>query len=167
MIFTGLLPQKCENCPRKELKLPHLRRKTSDFLDINLRTFWAKPRHFTPKKSDVCRIPGGKCRKMPLFLILRYFGPNLVVVASDGLLGALWRLFPALLARSEMGGRKIAHSVVIGSSEAFFRVVFVSSREEGDGRLAWTAQQKGTAEPCGRFCRACRWGEELGSVRVR
>ena len=57
---------------------------------------------------------------MPLFLILRYFGPNLVVLASDGLLGALWRLFPALLARSEMGGCKIAHSVVIGSSEAFF-----------------------------------------------
>ena len=103
---------------------------------------------------------------MPLFLILRYFGPNLVVVASDGLLGALWRLFSAFLTPSGNVGCKIAHSFVSRPSDDLYCLP-VGSMEEDDGanlsgqhsKKARQNRVEGSAVPVG--------GEELGSVRVR
>lgn len=81
---------------QKRQKTALFRQKTPDIFEINIRTFEAKHRNFAPKKSDVSAFPARKRREntqngasKPIGPILRYFGPTMGVVASDGLLGPI------------------------------------------------------------------------------
>ena len=91
--FIGFHGKKLKKCGGKFIKCRVLWPKTSDFLGTNLRTFHAKPPYFVAKKSDVSGFPAGNGAKIPLFLILRYFGAKQGVVASEAILSPLTKWF--------------------------------------------------------------------------
>ena len=76
---------------------PSFRRKTSDILEGNIRTFRVKPRYFVSRKSDVFVFPAEKAikRAVPDFAIFRndpyaggFRGPSQPIICGERIVNA-------------------------------------------------------------------------------